>query len=150
DEEELDLEAQKAEKRRRQRRGFAEERPRVYSLAEKLELLFRYDFPTVRDVRIHPVWVAGEILEFGGDFQKYISSKGLQRQEGIVFRHLLRMILLLGEFSQLAPAERDPDEWEAELRELADRITECCRRVDPLSTEKALEQIESSEEAEED
>lgn len=137
-----------ADRRRRQRRGFVEERPRVYCLAEKLELLFKYEYPTVRDARIYPVWVAGEMLEFGGDFEKYISSKGLQRQEGIVFRHLLRMILLLGEFSQLAPAELDGDAWREELRETADRITECCRRVDPLSTEKALEQVETSEEEE--
>ncbi|MBC7240280.1 MAG: helicase, partial [Chloroflexi bacterium] len=91
-------EEEKEERRRRQRRGFVEDRPRVFTLAEKLELLFRYDFPDVTDIKITPVWAAGEILEFGGDFNKYITSKSLQKQEGIIFRHLLRLILLLGEF----------------------------------------------------
>ena len=64
------------------RRGgfFEEERPRVLTLADKLKRLFDYDFPGVHDVRVFPVWAAGEILEFGGNFDKYITSKRLQKQ----------------------------------------------------------------------
>jgi len=108
-------------------------------------LLFRYDFPDVTDVKITPVWAAGEILEFGGDFNKYITSKSLQKQEGIIFRHLLRLILLLGEFKQLCPVELTPEVWQGQLDELIARFSECCRRVDPTSTEKALEQVEGEE-----
>lgn len=131
------------DRRRRQRRGFAEDRPRVLTLAEKLELLFHYDFPDVADIKIVPVWAAGEILEYGGDFNKYITSKGLQKQEGIIFRHLLRLILLLGEFKQLCPVELTPQTWQGQLTELIARFSETCRRVDPMSTEKALEQAEA-------
>lgn len=138
-------EEEREERRRRQRRGFVEDRPRVFTLAEKLELLFRYDFPDVWDVKITPVWVAGEILEFGGDFNKYITSKSLQKQEGIIFRHLLRLILLLGEFKQLCPVELQPEQWQGQLEELIAKFSECCRRVDPTSTEKALEQSETEE-----
>jgi superfamily II DNA/RNA helicase len=136
-------EEEKEERRRRQRRGFVEERPRVLTLAEKLELLFRYDFPDVSDIRITPVWAAGELLEYGDDFNKYITSKSLQKQEGIIFRHLLRLILLLGEFKQICPAELTPETWEGQLNERIARFSEICRRVDPTSTEQALEQVES-------
>ena len=95
------------------------------------------------DIKIVPVWAAGEILEYGGDFNKYITSKGLQKQEGIIFRHLLRLILLLGEFKQLCPVELTPDTWQGQLAELIARFSETCRRVDPMSTEKALEQAEA-------
>ena len=50
-----------------------------------------------------PVWAAGELLEFGGDFNKYVTGKDLQKQEGVIFRHLLRLILLAGELKQLCP-----------------------------------------------
>lgn len=136
-------EEEKEERRRRQRRGFVEERPQVLTLAEKLELLFRYDFPDVSDIRITPVWAAGELLEYGDDFNKYITSKSLQKQEGIIFRHLLRLILLLGEFKQICPAELTPETWEGQLNERIARFSEICRRVDPTSTEQALEQVES-------
>jgi len=136
-------EEDKEERRRRQRRGFVEDRPRILTLAEKLELLFRYDFPDVSDIRITPVWAAGELLEYGDDFNKYITSKSLQKQEGIIFRHLLRLILLFGEFKQICPAELDPETWEGQLNEFIVRLSEICRRVDPTSTEQALEQVES-------
>jgi hypothetical protein len=79
-------------------------------------------------------------LQFGGDFNKYVTSKSLQKQEGIIFRHLLRMILLIAEFQQLSPPEGDEAQWHDELQEISARITECCRAVDPTSTEKALEE----------
>ncbi len=91
-----------------------------------------------------PVWAAGEVLEFGGDFNKYVTSKGLQKQEGIIFRHLLRLILLLAEFLPLLPARYAPKKsgkptWKTSRR----RSTETCRQVDPTSTEKTLEQAEA-------
>jgi len=129
------------------RRMFAEERPRVLTLAEKLRLLFGYDFPDVHDVRIQPVWVVGELLEFGGHFNKYITSRGLQKQEGLIFRHLLRMILLLSEFKQLCPPDMEPFDWFDALDEVIERLAESCRQVDPSSTDKALEETEGSPEA---
>ncbi len=78
----------------------------VLTLAEKLRRLFDYDFPGVHDLRTQPVWAAGELLEFGGDFNKYVTSKSLQKQEGIIFRHLLRLILLVGRIHAVLPARR--------------------------------------------
>ena len=108
------------------------------TLAEKLKLLFDSQYPGVRDVRIMPVWAAGELLTQGGDFNKYVTAKGLTRQEGMVFRHFLRLILLCNEFLQVCPAEADPEEWQSFLRELSEQLTESCRAVDPESTDKAI------------
>jgi len=117
-----------------------DERPRILTLAEKLRLLFDYDFPGVHDLRTWPVWAAGEVIEFNGDFNKYVTSKGLQKQEGVVFRHLLRLILLAREFTQFCPPETSEEEWCGDLEDVAQTLTETCRRVDPTSTEKSLEE----------
>jgi hypothetical protein len=108
------------------------------TLAEKLKLLFDSQYPGVKDLRIMPVWAAGELLTQGGDFNKYVTAKGLTRQEGMVFRHFLRLILLCNEFMQVCPAEADPEEWQSFLRELSGQLTESCRAVDPESTDKAI------------
>lgn len=114
----------------------------VLTLADKLKMLFDHDFPGVHGVRITPVWAAGELLEWGGDFDNYIKNKRLAKQEGIIFRHLLRMILLTGEFRDICPPESDPDEWRDYLDDIADRLTVSCRAVDPLSTDKVLESLQ--------
>ena len=124
---------------------FEEERVWVLTLAEKLRLLFENDFPGVHDLHTTPVWAAGELLEFGGDFQNFVTSKRIQKQEGILFRHLLRLILLVAEFEKVCPPDCDPDEWSEELDDIGRRLTESCSRIDPSSTDKALEQAKSSE-----
>ena len=126
-------------------RFFRDEPVFVLTLADKLKMLFEHDFK-VHDVRITSVWVAGELLEFGGDFNKYIGIKKLQKQEGIIFRHLLRLILLMGEFRSLVPPDVDPSAWESDLDELADRLAESCRQVDPSSTDKALQHAREANE----
>jgi len=122
-----------------------DERPRRLTLADKLLRLFHVDFPHV-DVKIVPVWAAGELLEFGGDFNKFIVAHRLQKQEGIVFRHLLRLILLAREFQQLPPGDVDPDEWRRELESIISRLTETCLQVDSLSTERMLAESEEEDE----
>jgi len=141
--EELSPQAQEEDARDHRRRSFDDpERKWVLTMAEKLRRLFDYDFPGVHDLRTAPVWAAGELLQFGGDFNKYVTSKSLQKQEGVIFRHLLRLILLLGEFARLCPPETTEEAWRGDLEDLAARLTESCRQVDPTSTDKALEQAE--------
>jgi len=124
------------------RPGHWEERKWVLTLAEKLRLQFDHDFPGVHDLRITPVWAAGAVLEFGGDFNKFVTSHRLQKQEGVIFRHLLRMILLIGEFIQITPADCNADEWQGELNEISEMLTASCRDIDPSSTEQVLEQMQ--------
>ncbi|MGF1582391.1 MAG: DEAD/DEAH box helicase [Gemmataceae bacterium] len=116
-----------------------EEWVRPPKFADKLKILFEAENPDVHDVNVLAVWAAGELLEFGGDFNKLITSKNLAKQEGIIFRHLLRLVLLLGEFMEVTPPGVDPIEWRTELQEVADRLTASCREVDPQSTEETIE-----------
>ena len=85
------------------------------------------------------VWAAGELLRFNGNFNLYVQTRDLVKQEGIIFRHLLRLILLCGEFAQVCPPETTPAEWQADLRDIADRLTASCRAVDPASTDEVIQ-----------
>jgi hypothetical protein len=114
-------------------------------LADKLALLFNFQYPTVTDYKVFPVWAAGEVIQFGGDFNKYVTSKRLQKQEGVIFRHLLRLILLLGELRPLVPPETTAEEWNAFLDDTAEILTRACRGVDPTSTDKMLEDAKASD-----
>lgn len=115
-----------------------EERKYAPPLAEKMLLLFRHRYPDVHDVTITPVWVVNDLVQFSGQFFKYVSGRDLAKQEGLIFRHILRMVMLLGEFAQVTPVGADPDVWRRELKDLAAQLTETCRAVDPQSTEQTL------------
>jgi len=122
----------------------------VLTLAEKLRRLFDHEYAGVFDLRTRSVWAAGELLlEFNGNFNKYVGSKDLLKQEGIVFRHLLRLILLLREFRPLSPPDLDPAAWQYDLDEVVDQLTASCREVDPTSTDHVLETVEEPPEEEE-
>jgi hypothetical protein len=121
---------------------------RVLTLPYKLHRLFGYDFPGVDDVRVRPVWAAGEVLNFGGDFDKYVTSHKLQKQEGVIFRHLLRMILLLDEMAGLSPPDIPREQWQDDLNAIADQLEETCRNADSYSTEQWLENAKSSKDFE--
>ncbi|MHB1423072.1 MAG: DEAD/DEAH box helicase [Gemmataceae bacterium] len=116
-----------------------EEEERPPTLAEKLQLLFEATHPSVADVSTQSVWAAGELLRFNGNFNLFVQTRDLVKQEGIVFRHLLRLILLCGEFAQVCPPETTPAEWQADLRDLSERLTASCREVDPASTDEAIQ-----------
>lgn len=115
-----------------------EERKYAPPLGDKLRMLFEANYPGVHGIFVQPVWAAGELLNFECNFQNYVGSRDLAKQEGLIFRHLLRLVLLLGEFSQVTPPGMDAVLWRGELKDLADRLTACCREVDPASTEYML------------
>jgi hypothetical protein len=134
-------EEEEEREKRRHFAGWMDERTYVIPLAEKLRRLFEYEYPLV-DVRVHPVWAAGEVLlEFKGDFNKYVVSRSMQKQEGVIFRHLLRLILLLEEFIEMPPVDGTPEDWKADLTDMKETLIDCCSKVDPQSTEETLEQI---------
>ena len=108
-------------------------------LADKLRLLFDADYPGVTDVETQPVWTIGELLNYGGNFNNYIKAHDLTKQEGIIFRHLLRFILLCEEFAQVCPPELTYESWQDDLREMAEQVAETCRQVDPTSTDEMLQ-----------
>ena len=111
-------------------------------LADKMLMLFRSRFPAAHDARVSAVWCIGDLLTFGGDFNKYVRARDLTKQEGLIFRHCLRMILLCGEFSQIQPPRIDSAQWQDDLADLAGRLTESCRAIDPSSTDEILSALE--------
>lgn len=115
----------------------------IPTIADKMRLLFQNEFPSVTDFSIRSVWAGAEILLNNMDFNKLVTSRNLVKQEGILFRHLLRLVLLCGEFQEVTPVGIDPDEWRNELATIADRLTAVCKEVDPQSTEKAIEAAEN-------
>ncbi len=118
-----------------------EDRPPV--LADKVRMLFDATHPDVQDVTTTAVWAAGEVLAFGGNFNAFIAHKDLAKQEGIIFRHLLRMILLTEEFAGLTPPGMDPADWQVELKDISAKLTEACRQVDPTSTDKTIKSAQA-------
>ena len=113
-----------------------EEWVRPLNFPEKLLRLFRSEYPGVSDIPITDVWAAGELLNFGGDFNKLVTTRKIAKQEGILFRHILRFILLCEEF--LPHVEKD-SAWHSELHSISHQLTESCRQVDPRSTDMMIE-----------
>ncbi|MDO4568898.1 MAG: DEAD/DEAH box helicase [Planctomycetia bacterium] len=133
-----ELIAQTPEERRKRRDALLEP---IYTIpfAEKMFRLFQFEYPLVSDARIFPVWAAGELLKFNGNFNSYITSKGLQKQEGMIFRHTLRLILLLGEFLELDLPCGNSEEWRNDLQSMIDLLTLTCERADPSGTREMLD-----------
>jgi superfamily II DNA/RNA helicase len=113
--------------------------PRPPTLAEKLRLLFDAEYPGVEAGEAQSVWAAAELLEFGGKFNNYIKARDLTKQEGLIFRHLLRLILLCEEFAAVCPGDIIAEEWQTWLRSLSEQLTSSCREVDPTSTEEMMQ-----------
>jgi superfamily II DNA/RNA helicase len=122
-----------------------EEEEHPPTLAEKLRLLFDALHPQVHDVSTQSVWAAGELLRYSGNFNLFVRTRDLVKQEGIVFRHLLRLILLCGEFAQVCPPETTPQDWQADLKDLSEQLTASCRAVDPASTDEMILQAHAAD-----
>jgi len=121
-----------------QERPFGEAPQFPVPLAEKMRLLFENKVRHGGPVPITPVWAAGDLLEFGGDWQAFVTARDLTPQEGIVFRHVLRLVLLLREFASVAPEGVTATTWQAELGALGERLAASCRAVDPASTDEVI------------
>ncbi|MCA8991122.1 MAG: DEAD/DEAH box helicase [Planctomycetaceae bacterium] len=108
------------------------------ALGDKLRRFFDSEFPGVDHLRTLPVWIVGDLLFFGGDFHKYVTSRDLTKQEGIIFRHLLRFVLLCKEFQPHCPRGEEPEVWHNQLNGLIEQLTAACRAIDPESTDSWL------------
>ena len=101
--------------------------------------LFDAEFPGVTGLQTTAIWIAGDLLEFDGDFDKLVRGRDLVKQEGLIFRHVLRLVLLCGEFAQSCPAGISSDEWQTEMRTISESLSEACLSIDAESTQKVLE-----------
>jgi superfamily II DNA/RNA helicase len=110
-------------------------------LAQKMRMLFENEIDHAGGLFVTPVWAVGDLLEHGGDFDKFVRSRDIVKQEGILFKHLMRMILLCDEFAQMTPVGISPEDWKMKLRGISDVLTSACRAVDPQVTEEMLEEL---------
>jgi hypothetical protein len=115
------------------------------ALAEKLRMYFEALYPDVGDAQAEPVWSAAELLRFQGDFNSYVKQRDLSKQEGIIFRHLLRLILLCAEFAELTPPDTAEEEWKSWLRDVEAHLTASCRKVDPTSTDQVIQSAKAAD-----
>jgi len=113
---------------------WAEEEERPPTFPEMLKIVFESKLAAPEPVRIQPKWVAGGLIESGGDFYKFVRSRELVKQEGLILRHLLRLVILAGEFTTLT---EDPD-----YQRISESATAACQQVDPRYTSRFLEQAE--------
>ena len=109
---------------------YEEEEQRPPTFPEKLKLVFEHRLASPEWVFVQPKWVAGAIFEYNDDFYKFVAAHDLAKNEGLILRHLLRLVILAGEFGQVA---EDPS-----YQEIADRVTAICEHVDQRYTEKFL------------
>ena len=88
---------------RRRRGGGVFEEPPVGLSPAKLQRLFQYDFPFA-GCRDHARPLLARCWSSAGTSISTLSPRGW-KHEGLIFRHLLRLILLLDEMASIPPAE---------------------------------------------
>jgi len=104
---------------------------RALSVPEMLKLLFDAKLETPEGVLVQPKWMAGELFELDCDFHKFVRMRNLVKNEGLVLRHLLRLIILAGEFQMFSGG--DPD-----YERVIELTTRVCQEVDQKYTERFL------------
>ncbi|MBK9119595.1 MAG: DEAD/DEAH box helicase [Phycisphaerales bacterium] len=97
---------------------------------EMLKLAFEAQLAAPEPVFVQPKWIAGDAFERDGEFFKSVKALDLVKQEGLILRHLLRLVILAGEFHTRT---EDPD-----YAHIAEQATRTCQRVDPQYTEHFL------------
>ncbi|HOB76708.1 MAG TPA: DEAD/DEAH box helicase [Phycisphaerae bacterium] len=112
-----------------------EEQERPPTFPEMLKLVFESRLAAPEPVFVQPKWIGGGVAEAGGDFYRFVKSRELIKQEGLILRHLLRLTILAGEMAALT---EDPD-----YIRIGEVATNACSSVDPRYTARFLEQAEA-------
>jgi hypothetical protein len=102
------------------------------TVPEMLKAIFDARLASPEDVWVQPKWVAGGVLDHDEDFYKFIRSRDLAKNEGVILRHLLRLVILAGEFSTMSGS--DPD-----YERIGELTTRICQQVDSRYTDRFLE-----------
>ncbi|MFQ5805864.1 MAG: DEAD/DEAH box helicase [Phycisphaerae bacterium] len=119
----------------RARRGYEEEEEEPPpTFPEMLKIAFEAKLAAPEPVFVQPKWIGGGAFQMDCDFFKFARSCNLIKQEGLILRHLLRLVILAGEFLTLT---EDPD-----YQRIGELATGCCRRVDPRYTDRFLADAE--------
>lgn len=116
--------------------GPDDEYERPPEFPEMLKVVFDSKLTTPEDIWVQPKWVAAGVQDAGGDFYKFVKAHDLVKNEGVVLRHLLRLVILAGEFYTRT---QDPD-----YQDISSTATEACRQVDATYTDRFLASEEES------
>jgi len=108
-----------------------EDRRRPLTFPEMLEAYFAQKLETPESLFVQPKWVAGAIFGMNNEFFPYVRAHDLAKNEGLVLRHLLRLVTLCGEFAQRSGGDPDYDA-------IAEQATAVCQSVDPRYTDRFL------------
>lgn len=103
--------------------------PRCFPLM--LKALFEAKLASPEVLLVVPQWTAGGLLQHEGDFYKFVRNRDLVKNEGLILRHLLRLTILAGEFSERSGG--DPD-----YTRITEFTTAVCQKVDPRYTDRFL------------
>jgi superfamily II DNA/RNA helicase len=112
-----------------------EEVERPPTFPEMLATLYEAQLAAPEPMPVQPKWIAGGAFQFECEFFKFVRSRDLIKQEGLILRHLLRLVILAGEFQVLTA---DP-----EYGRMCELATQCCQRVDASYTARFLEEAEN-------
>lgn len=96
---------------------------------EMLKIAFEAKLAAPEPVWVQPKWIASGMFD-DCDFYKFVRNRTLIKQEGLVLRHLLRLVILAGEFFTLS---EDPD-----YQRIGELATACCQKVDQRYTDRFL------------
>lgn len=107
-----------------------EDEPRPPTFPEMLKIAFEARLASPEPVFVQPKWIAGGAFAMHCEFFKFVKSCDLVKQEGLILRHLLRLVILAGELLEFT---QDPD-----FQRIGELATDCCRRVDPSYTDRFL------------
>lgn len=113
--------------------GFDDEREHPPTLPEMLKLIFEAGLANPEPVFVQPKWIGGGAFRMDCEFYKFVKSCDLVKQEGLILRHLLRLVVLATEFFAYT---EDP-----EYQSIAELATKTCRRVDPQYTDRFLSEL---------
>ncbi|MEK6676038.1 MAG: helicase, partial [Planctomycetota bacterium] len=104
---------------------------RPMTLPDMLRLLFESSLASPEPVAVQPKWIAGGVFEVVDDFYKFVRNRDLLKNEGLILRHLLRLVIVTAEFATRSGG--DPD-----YTIIGERVTQICQRVDKRYTEHFL------------
>ncbi len=107
-----------------------EPQPHPPTMPEMLKLVFDARLASPEPVPVQPKWIAGDIERFNGEFFKFVRARDLIKQEGLILRHLLRLVILSGEFFAWT---EDP-----QYQQVSEGATRACQRVDRSYTDRFL------------
>ena len=113
-----------------------EEHPPTFP--EMLKIAFEAKLAAPEPAFVQPKWIAGDAFARDGEFFKCVKALDLVKQEGLILRHLLRLVILAGEF-QLRT--EDP-----EYQRIAELATKTCARVDEKYTQRFLQEAQAMRE----